>query len=519
MCRGPESPVRAEPPELLARQPPPRGRLRRAGRWLGRCARRWLCLRRLLLIALAVAAALAAWVYVQDTVAWRAALRKQGFVDEMPAPAAADRIVVFAPHPDDETLACGGLIQQALQNGARVDVVLMTNGDAAEMALVFGEKDIFVSPKAMIGLGETRQGETLKALGRLGLPAARVHFLSYPNNGLTELWRPAHWYPQDRYSSPYTHTAVSPYARSVTPHAVYCGQGVLADVTSVLQRLRPNKVFLSHPKDAHPDHWATDCFVQYGLATLRARGEEWAGEAEMYGYLVHWTRFPEPARVSVDTDLLPPADLTSVQSRWLRLDLPHEMAHRKLQAIRDYQSQLPQVDRFLLKFGRGNETFEQLLPQTGSLATPTRWPDRGGHRYHLGGAELDALELMVTPAGERAKPDGHASAKLVNGGRQLKKRSFIALDLRAWDAGGAPVVVEVVVQPRGAARATRAMGGAVTTQPVMLYPGAKDLSLNFRVPAELLTKKGLFLSCWGSLKEVDAVVATTVLPEGLGTGG
>ncbi len=41
----------------------------------------------------------------------------------------ATRLVVVAPHPDDETLAAGGLIQRVLHEGGTVRVVVLTPGD------------------------------------------------------------------------------------------------------------------------------------------------------------------------------------------------------------------------------------------------------------------------------------------------------------------------------------------------------------------------------------------------------
>ena len=42
----------------------------------------------------------------------------------------AGRVVVFAPHPDDEVLGCGGALADLLDRGARLDVVLVTDGAA-----------------------------------------------------------------------------------------------------------------------------------------------------------------------------------------------------------------------------------------------------------------------------------------------------------------------------------------------------------------------------------------------------
>ena len=40
------------------------------------------------------------------------------------------RLLVFAPHPDDEVLAAGGLIQQVREAGGIVHVIYVTSGDA-----------------------------------------------------------------------------------------------------------------------------------------------------------------------------------------------------------------------------------------------------------------------------------------------------------------------------------------------------------------------------------------------------
>src|SRR6185436_12115926 len=52
-----------------------------------------------------------------------------------PAPAVlevpeATRLLVVAPHPDDEMLAAGGLMQRVLSTHGTVQVVYLTDGDA-----------------------------------------------------------------------------------------------------------------------------------------------------------------------------------------------------------------------------------------------------------------------------------------------------------------------------------------------------------------------------------------------------
>lgn len=71
----------------------------------------------------------------------------------------ARRVLVLAPHPDDETLACGGTAALLAASGAEVRVVVVTDGDAAKVDLPHGE------------LRLRRRHEVARACQELGLPA------------------------------------------------------------------------------------------------------------------------------------------------------------------------------------------------------------------------------------------------------------------------------------------------------------------------------------------------------------
>ena len=47
-----------------------------------------------------------------------------------------DRILILAPHPDDETIGAAGAIQQAIKAGADVNVVCYTKGDANQLPFI-----------------------------------------------------------------------------------------------------------------------------------------------------------------------------------------------------------------------------------------------------------------------------------------------------------------------------------------------------------------------------------------------
>ena len=51
-----------------------------------------------------------------------------------------DRILIFAPHPDDEILGCAGIIQKAKAMNIPVRVLFLTFGDSNEWAFLFYRK-------------------------------------------------------------------------------------------------------------------------------------------------------------------------------------------------------------------------------------------------------------------------------------------------------------------------------------------------------------------------------------------
>jgi LmbE family N-acetylglucosaminyl deacetylase len=99
-------------------------------------------------------------------------------VSSSPFHLTAERVLIVAPHPDDETLGCGGLIAGMSRAGKRVDVVFLTDGAASHSG----------HPKlAPLDLARLRRAESLAALSVLGVDGARVCFLDLPDGALDRL--------------------------------------------------------------------------------------------------------------------------------------------------------------------------------------------------------------------------------------------------------------------------------------------------------------------------------------------
>jgi LmbE family N-acetylglucosaminyl deacetylase len=277
-------------------------------------------------------------------------------VPPMAAPARGDFVMVFAPHSDDETLGCGGMLSLAAKNHARVRVVLVTNGDGFRVAVGRAYKTLKVTPHKCIEFAYKRQRETLSALRTLGIPPGRVTFLGYPDRGIARLWN-KFWDEDTLYLSHATGSDYSPYTNSLTPHAPYCGDALLKDIIRVLKRDRPTDVYVPHPLDNHPDHYATYCFVAAAIEQLISEHNDFAKQVKVHTYLVHRGDWPVPKGNHPKEPLAPPYAMASGDTRWRSLRLSSDIAHMKRDAIKRYKTQTDVEKSFLMSFARGNEIF------------------------------------------------------------------------------------------------------------------------------------------------------------------
>lgn len=87
--------------------------------------------------------------------------------------------LVIAPHPDDETLGCGGMIATRVAEGRRVVIVVVTDGRA--LFRRFG-----VTEPSELEVSAMRKAETLRAVEILGANPRGVRFLDFENERLAE---------------------------------------------------------------------------------------------------------------------------------------------------------------------------------------------------------------------------------------------------------------------------------------------------------------------------------------------
>ena len=297
-----------------------------------------------------------------------------------------DRILILAPHPDDEVLCCGGLIQSAVAKGLPVRVVFFTYGDNNEWSFIVYRKHPVLMPREVQSMGLVRHDEAVAAAKTLGLSPDQLTFLGYPDFGTMAIWK-AHWGNQRPFRSMLTRVTAVPYANAARPGAPYKGDEVLKDLTAVLRTFRPTKLFVSHPGDHMPDHSALYLFTRVALWDVEADVTP-----EVYPYPVHFESWPKPRGYHPDTPLVPPTAFAS-QTSWQAYQLAVKEIPRKRAALEAHRTQVGYSANYLLAFVRPNELFGDfpVVPLTASSADELTEEQRKtfvGLEVHLEGRTL-----------------------------------------------------------------------------------------------------------------------------------
>ena len=80
-------------------------------------------------------------------------------------------LMVIAPHPDDETLSCAGLMSHYKSRDLPIKIVVVTDGSAARLPNSPSPQEVAIM----------RRKESIQAANLLGIPAENLMFLAYPD--------------------------------------------------------------------------------------------------------------------------------------------------------------------------------------------------------------------------------------------------------------------------------------------------------------------------------------------------
>jgi LmbE family N-acetylglucosaminyl deacetylase len=281
----------------------------------------------------------------------------------------SDRLLILAPHEDDEALGTGGLIQRALAVKAALRIVYLTYGDHNEWAFMAYRKNPVLTPAINRKMGRLRRSESTEAMRFLGLTPAHLIFLGFPDNGTLEIWK-EHWDDQPPLHSLLTNTTRVPYPDAAAYNRVYKGEEIVSAIKDQLLEFKPTRIFVTHPVDSNPDHRAYWLFLEAALLDLK--GE--IPEPEVYAYPIHMGAWPRPLGDHPDQPLEIPKILAGDVARCRRFDLTPEETKRKAETIRMYKSQMADHGYWLIALARRNELF--VRPEIVDLDSAQWSPER-----------------------------------------------------------------------------------------------------------------------------------------------
>lgn len=290
------------------------------------------------------------------------------------APPEGIKLIVFSPHPDDESLAASGLIQRVLKNGGRVRVVFMTNGDGYREGVARTLNKTETSSGDFIEYGKRRQDEAIQALCQLGVPQEDIVFLGFPDDGIDDLWTD-NWSNLKPFTSPFTRFASPPYKRCFSQMVKYSGSDLEGEVARIINNFSPDWVVMPDPRDMHPDHYTTGVFVLDALRRLNQEGEEAVGAVKIFTYLVHYMDYPtsrEWAKEINKSGVGGTSFMRSLlsQTQWMNLRLTPEEMEGKRCALEAHQSQYTVLGYFLKKFLQPQSELFGRLETAQALAIP-----------------------------------------------------------------------------------------------------------------------------------------------------
>lgn len=286
---------------------------------------------------------------------------KRGWPDTPPL-IQNERLLVIAPHPDDEVLATGALLHNARQQNCEVRVIFLTNGDGSGSAYLAqhareGRRPSFQQ------LAQTRQNEARAALRELGVEPQNVIFLGYPDGGLGEMSR-ENFNDDTPYFSKWTGGVEVPYSNALSVGANYAGVNVVRDLVQACEEFAPTRVYTTDENDTHADHVAAFDFTQRALQqwhqlsfneTSSTRSE---APPRFFTTLIHHHIWPVPHGLHLGSPLCSPAVLSHLE--WTHFSVDDETLKAKQRALSCYKSQLVWTPFYLRSFLRRTELFREI---------------------------------------------------------------------------------------------------------------------------------------------------------------
>lgn len=251
------------------------------------------------------------------------------------------RLLIIAPHPDDEILGGAALILKTIKQGGQVHVILVTDGDAFRAGVMRWYKTTKPSPSDFLHYAKIRRRESIAALGILGVKKQSISFFHYPDQRLRALWL------NKKITKPaYTQTHT------------FAAEMLLNQLRTEIDNGRPQTILLPLPQDAHVDHVATSAFAWTSILQEELLHPKY--HPVLFGYLAHRGYWPYPRFKASFLPLKPPNNLPN--TTWIQIILTQQERTLMDRSLHQYRTQYQMMPGYLNSFIRTNALLAPLKP-------------------------------------------------------------------------------------------------------------------------------------------------------------
>lgn len=199
-------------------------------------------------------------------------------------------IIIFAPHPDDEVIACGGTILKKIKEKFNVKIVFVTDGSHSHLAILNIKEA--PSPDELIGI---RKIEAINSAKKLGVNRNNVYFLG----------------------------AIDTQLKKSDIEVRGKINNILSNEDNLLE------IYLPHRIELHSDHSITNIIVTSLVSKMEI-------DATLYQYIVWDEEMEKHLNFSLRES--PEKNRNTNLGEKIEIDIS-EFVQKKIQALREHRSQ------------------------------------------------------------------------------------------------------------------------------------------------------------------------------------
>ena len=242
-----------------------------------------------------------------------------------------DRVLIVAPHPDDDVISAGGVIQRCLAAGGAIRVLFLTNGESNPWPQRAQLRKWRITAADREGWAALRAQEAIAGLKFLGAPDDCAHFLRFPDQELSSMARSG-------------------------------DESVQIAIANHVRDFHPSLAIIPSVFDFHSDHRAAAYFSH------RALDPQWIAT-----YVVHGHVPPERTRFTIE--------------------LSEEEQRKKRAAIGEHATQLLLSRERFLAYARATEHF--YIPEADVMRVESAWHERIDKLRHAAYAVVNAARYRA----------------------------------------------------------------------------------------------------------------------------